>query len=59
MFQKDKIREVEVKREEDSTEVISPVTKVTEPQRGQVHIHTPGSGYRIVDKDDIVRDERV
>lgn len=59
MSQGHKTREVEVKKGEESTEVISPVTRVTGPQAGQVHVHTPGSGYRIVDEDDIVRDEYV
>jgi len=59
MFETEKVREVEVKKGEESTEIISPVTRVTEPMAGQVHIHTPGSGYRIVDEDDVVRDEKV
>lgn len=35
---------------------IEPVTRVTRGDDGLLNVHTPGSGYRPVDPDDVVRD---
>lgn len=48
-------REIEL----ETGEVITGITRVTEGEvEGTVHIHTPGKGYRIAERDDIVRDEQ-
>lgn len=40
-----------------SGEVIERVTRVSEPEDGLVHVHTPGPGYRVVRAEDVVRED--
>lgn len=47
------LKEVELK----SGETIENVTDIKEGDNGMLHIHTPGSGYRVVSPD-MIEDEK-
>lgn len=46
--------QVQIQRNEDgSTETIKDVTRVAK-EGDELHVHTPGKGYRVVDPEDVV-----